>query len=186
MFSMFRSSKAMATFPLSKRNSVCRSGRAMKFIGSRVNRTSLVSPVIELHKMLRAAAPVTFCRDQLGESDKKYDERPVTGERLTQRIIVQRYPKRKNSRDRNKLYAKNILRRSIVPSWFSSRLQRTANYRPDKWIRFVDRSKRIMAEIYGCNINSCNAMSLKRSQPPTWFSRSWFQRCRSSRFFESR
>lgn len=116
MFPMFRSSKARTTFRLSKRNSVCRSGRAMKFIGSRVNRTSLVSPVIELHKMLRAAAPVTFCRDQLGESDKKYDERPVTGERLTQRIIVQRYPKRKNSRDRNKLYAKNILRRSIVPS----------------------------------------------------------------------
>lgn len=157
MFSMFRSSKARTTFRLSERNSVCRSGRAMKFIGSRVNRTSLVSPVIELHKMLRAAAPVTFCRDQLGESDKKYDERPVTGERLTQRIIVQRYPKRKNSRNRNKLYAKNILRRCKISCRADSllALQLNANYRPDKWIRFVDRSKRIMAEIYGCNINCC-------------------------------
>lgn len=40
-----------------------------------VNRTSLVSSVIELHKMLRAAAPVTFCQTS-GESDKKHDERP--------------------------------------------------------------------------------------------------------------
>ena len=48
-----------------------------KFIGEgQVNRTSFVSPVIELHKMLRAAAPVTFYCDQLGESDKKYDGRP--------------------------------------------------------------------------------------------------------------
>lgn len=56
----------------------------------------------QLHPSLSAVISQTS-----GKSDKKHDERPVAGERLT-RIIVHRYPKRKNSRNRNKLRAKSI------------------------------------------------------------------------------
>lgn len=101
--------KVRMTFHLHQKNPVLRKGDEIyQGIYWLIVQASLV-PLLsytkcweQLHPSLSAVISQTS-----GKSDKKHDERPVAGERLTG-IIVHRYPKRKNSRNRNKLRAKSI------------------------------------------------------------------------------